>query len=248
MLCAAALVPERTAPMPLQALSAFARCEYNRATMDERATTVVVQGYLDSLAGMENDASAEPIIRALLARSVSRLRSLCQALLYRHYPRLTKGPTNLETDELLSGVVERLIKAMREIRPQTVRQFFSLASQHMRWELNDVARRLDGRTPAVELEGWRVAANDEASDSGGNPGFHRILEAIEKLDEDEREVFTLVRIQGITNREAATIIGVNVRTVQRRLNRSIVHLSEMLRDIHPGFQGVDKTAMGLRPG
>jgi hypothetical protein len=49
----------------------------------------------------------------------------------------------LEADEVLGAVVERLLKAMREIRPGTVRQFFALANQRMRWELNDLARRLD---------------------------------------------------------------------------------------------------------
>jgi RNA polymerase sigma-70 factor (ECF subfamily) len=28
-------------------------------------------------------------------------------------------------------------------RPTNVRQFFALANQHLRWELNDLARRLD---------------------------------------------------------------------------------------------------------
>jgi RNA polymerase sigma-70 factor (ECF subfamily) len=50
---------------------------------------------------------------------------------------------NLQPNELLSGVLERLLKAMREVHPQTVRQLFALANQHMRWELNDLARRLD---------------------------------------------------------------------------------------------------------
>jgi hypothetical protein len=31
---------------------------------------------------------------------------------------------------------------MGSIRPQTVRQFFALVNQHLRWELNDLARRL----------------------------------------------------------------------------------------------------------
>ena len=44
---------------------------------------------------------------------------------------------------LKSAVAERLLKAMREARPVNVRQFFALANQHMRWELNDLARRLD---------------------------------------------------------------------------------------------------------
>ena len=72
-------------------------------------------------------------------------------MLHRSYPRLTRPPSNLETAEMLGGVVEGLLKAMRSIRPQTVRQFFALANQHMRWQLNDLARRLDERPVAVEL-------------------------------------------------------------------------------------------------
>jgi hypothetical protein len=48
----------------------------------------------------------------------------------------------LQVDELLGAVAERLLKALREVRPGTVRQLFALADQHMRWELNDLARRL----------------------------------------------------------------------------------------------------------
>ena len=47
-------------------------------------------------------------------------------------PALTYPPLNLQTEELLSSVAERLLKAMREVRPKTVRQFFALANQHMR--------------------------------------------------------------------------------------------------------------------
>src|ERR1700688_2932159 len=108
--------------------------------MSEEATTVAVQRYLDVLAG---DQPAEPIVRALLDRSVRRLQLLCTNLLFRKYRRLTLPPLNLQPDEMLDAVVERLLKAMRSVRPQTVRQFFALVNQHMLWELNDLARRLD---------------------------------------------------------------------------------------------------------
>jgi hypothetical protein len=101
--------------------------------MDQERTTAAVQRYLDELAG---DAPAEPVVRALLDRAVRRLHQLCAALLHRSYPRLTRPPLNLQADELLDAVVERLLKALREARPATVRQFFALAGQHMRWELN----------------------------------------------------------------------------------------------------------------
>jgi RNA polymerase sigma-70 factor (ECF subfamily) len=64
----------------------------------------------------------------------------------------------LQADELLGAVAERLLKATRQIRPRTVRQFFALANQHMRWELNDLARRLDDQSAAVELREGFVPA------------------------------------------------------------------------------------------
>jgi hypothetical protein len=85
------------------------------------------------------------MVRELLERAVGRLRLLCSALLYKSYPRLTRPPLNLQTDELLGGVVAGLLTAMRTTRPPTVRRFFALANQHMRWQLNDLARRLDER-------------------------------------------------------------------------------------------------------
>ena len=108
--------------------------------MHEEQTTVIIQHYLDALPG---DAANEPIIRELLERAVGRLRMLCATFLYKRYPRLTRPPLNLETDELLGGIVARLLTALRTTRPSTVRQFFALANQHMRWQLNDLARRLD---------------------------------------------------------------------------------------------------------
>jgi DNA-binding CsgD family transcriptional regulator len=160
--------------------------------MSEEQTTAVVQRYIDELAG---DAPAEPIVRALLDRSVHRLQVLCANLLYRGYPRLMQPPVNLQPDELLGAVVERLLKALRAARPQNVREFFALANQHMRWELND--------------------------------------QAIDDLPEEEREVFDLVRIQGMTQVEAADVLGVSIKTVQRRLNRALLILSETLDDLRP---------------
>jgi RNA polymerase sigma factor (sigma-70 family) len=134
---------------------------------------------------------------------------------------------------MLGAVVERLIKAMREVRPRTVRQFFALANQHMRWELNDVARRLDGQPPVFELHESRNAALPQASDPPDTSGLRRILEAIEALPDDEREAFNLVRIQGMTFEEAAEATNVSTRTVQRRMSRCLVLLSEQLCDLQP---------------
>jgi RNA polymerase sigma factor (sigma-70 family) len=197
--------------------------------MSEESTTAAVQRYLDALAG---DQPAEPIVRALLGRSIRRLQLLCANLLYRKYRRLTLPPLNLKPDEMLDAVVERLLTAMSSVRPQTVRQFFALVNQHMRWELNDVARRLDEQPTAVEIREDMVPA-PASSDSKLTPDGQRILKAIDELPEDEREVFGLAHIQGLTRGEVAEVLGVSVRTVQRRLNSSLLLLSKELDDLRP---------------
>jgi RNA polymerase sigma factor (sigma-70 family) len=192
-------------------------------------TTAVVQRYLEALAG---DQPPEPMVRALLDRSIRRLQVLCGNLLYRHYRRLTLPPLNLQPDELLGAVVERLLKALPSARPQTVRQFFALVNQHVRWELNDLARRLDEQPAGEELDGERVPA-PPGSGSVLSPDGRRMLEAIDRLPEEEREVFGLVRIQGLTHGETAEVLGVCAKTVQRRLNHSLMLLAKELDYLRP---------------
>jgi RNA polymerase sigma factor (sigma-70 family) len=201
--------------------------------MNADQTTAAVQRYLDALAG---DQPAEPLVRALLDRSVQRLQLLCGNLLYRQYRRLTLPPLNLQSDELLSAVVERLLKAMRSQRPLTVRRFFGLVNQHMRWELNDLARRLDQQPVALQIdEGAVPAAASTASLSLSQltPRHRRVLDAIDHLPEDEREVFSLVRVQGLSHVEAAEVVGVSTKTIQRRLNRALLLLWKELEHLRP---------------
>jgi RNA polymerase sigma-70 factor (ECF subfamily) len=203
--------------------------------MDQEQTTAAVQRYLDELPG---DSSAEPIVRALLDRAVRRLHQLCATLLHKSYPRLARPPLNLQADEMLGAVVERLLKAMREARPTSARQFFALACQHMRWELNDMARRLDERPTASELRDESVPA-PVSSDTGLTPTGRRMLAAIDGLPEGERDAFDLVRIQGMTQAEAAQVLGVSVMTVNRRLNRSLQLLATALQDLYPAEEDSD---------
>jgi RNA polymerase sigma-70 factor (ECF subfamily) len=119
-------------------------------------------------------------------------------------------------------VVERLLQA-------TARQCFDLAFQRMWWELSDMARRLDEQPSAKALWAESVPAS-ASSDTGLSPNGHRILAAIECLPEGEREVFDLVRIQGMSHAEAFQLLEVWVMTV----NRGLQLLAATLGDLHPG--------------
>ena len=200
--------------------------------MEEENTTAAVQRYLNELPTPDGNSTTEPVVRELLDRSIHRLHRLCGSLLYKGYPRLTHPPLNLQADELLGAVVERLLKALREARPASARQFFALASQHMRWELNEMARRLDNQPAAEELREEMMPA-PASSGSGLTPNAHRMLEEIARLPEEEREAFELVRIQGMSQIDAGRLLGVSAATINRRLGRGVQLLADALGDLYP---------------
>jgi len=76
-----------------------------------------------------------------------------------------------------------------------------------------------------------VPAPEESSASQLSPNIRRIMESIDSLPEEEREVFNLVRIQGMTQTEAATVLEVSAKTIQRRLNRGLFVLTSRLGDL-----------------
>ena len=116
---------------------------------------------------------------------------------------------------------------------RTMRQVFALANQHMRWELNDMARRLDDWLAAAELHEGLVPS-PAGSASGLSPDGLRMLRAIGDLTEEKREVFDQVRIQRITQAEAAQVLEVSAATVNWRLDRGLRLLTEQLADLRPG--------------
>ena len=104
-----------------------------------------------------------------------------------------------------------------------------------------MARRLDERPGAVELP-EELADAAVSSQTGLTPDARRIFEAIDRLPDDEREVFDLVRIQGMSQAEAARVLEVSPMTVMRRLNRGLQTLSATLPDLYPQFDEPDLPA------
>ena len=204
--------------------------------MHDQRTTASVERYLVALKGEEDP---DPIVRALLARAANRLQGLCTNMLRRHYPKLMRGPASIQEEETLSLLVERLLKAMRQVKPTTVREFFALANRHLRWELNDFARQMGRRPPPAPLTDDVTAPRNVPTEGGC---ITQILEAIERLPEDLREVFSLVHIHGLTHDETADVLGVSTKTVQRRIQQSTMALASELREVVGGELGLG--AMG----
>jgi RNA polymerase sigma-70 factor (ECF subfamily) len=194
--------------------------------------TVQIQGWLDRLAA--GDESAR---KALLNCACERLTRLTRKML-KGYPRLKRWE---QTDDVLQNAALRLYRALGQVTPGSVADFFRLASLNIRRELLDLAKHYYGPhgggtkhasvTAARETQSGTPAAY-EAPDTAGDPDrlaawteFHR---QVEQLPEDERVIFDLLWYQGLAQAEAAAVLNVSERTVKRRWQSARLKLHEAL--------------------
>jgi RNA polymerase sigma-70 factor (ECF subfamily) len=131
-----------------------------------------------------------------------------------------------QTDDVLQEALVQLHKSLRDIHPESVPQFFGLAALQIRRTLIDLARHHfgpHGQAKHHHTEGKGVAADD----AGGNldeqakepedlDDWTRFHEAVQALPERERIVFDLIWYDGLTHADAASVLGVDERTIRRR--------------------------------
>jgi RNA polymerase sigma-70 factor (ECF subfamily) len=190
--------------------------------------TTQLQGLLERFAAGDPNAPD-----ALIRRACERLRQLTSQML-RGYPGVKRWA---ETDDVLQSALMRLLRSLKDVRPATPRDFFALATLQIRRELLDLARHYFGPEGAGAnhaSHGRDSAAGPiDKADSAAEPSqqaewceFHRIVET---LPQDERDVVGLLYYHGMTQAEAAEILGVTVRTVQRRWHSSLLQLHKVLK-------------------
>jgi RNA polymerase sigma factor (sigma-70 family) len=200
---------------------------------DASSQTAHIQACLDRLRGGDEAAEAE-----LLGCACERLRNLARKML-KGYPNVHRWE---QTDDVLQNAALRLHRTLRQVTVETTRDFFRLAALNIRRELLDLAKHYygpqgQGARHATWGPGDPTASGDaghaDPADLSGEPGrlaawgeFH---EQIGALPDDEREVFDLLWYQGLSQAEAAELLGVSERTVKRRWQAARVKLHEALR-------------------
>ena len=208
------------------------------AAMEEPGeTTVQLQKLLDRATGGDDLAYEE-----LIARASERLHNLARKML-RNNPRLRHWE---ETDDVFQVAVLRLHRSLGAVRPDSLRGFFGLAATQIRRTLLDLARHHFGpeghaaqhHTDVVPRgEDERGGRLDEVPDRRGAPessdawtAFHT---AVEALPEDEREVLNLVWYGGLSQRDAAAMLGISEPTVKRRWRAARLRLHEAMGGEQP---------------
>jgi RNA polymerase sigma-70 factor (ECF subfamily) len=198
----------------------------------ERSTdrSTVLQGVLDRLKAGDEDARQE-----LLGHAYGRLRVLARR-------KLSKFERREETDVVLHEAVLRLEAALKKVQPDTLAQFFALASKHMRYVLLDLKGGRTHQPLAADV------ADAGPADSGPGPAtaaerrdlldlLHR---RVESLSEDLRQVVDLLYYQGLQQGEAAQVLGVTERHVRRLWRNARLELREAL-GMELGNESADAT-------
>jgi RNA polymerase sigma-70 factor (ECF subfamily) len=162
-------------------------------------------------------------VDALLRHVGGRLTNLAHRMLGQ-FPRVRRWA---DTGDVLQNAVLRLLRALRDVRPATPRDFFALASMQLRRELIDLARHFHGPNgiaanhQSLPLEAPEPAAAEEPASLAHWSELH---EQIEALPDEEREVVGLLFYQGLSQADASEVLNISVRTVQRRWHAALVKL------------------------
>jgi len=148
----------------------------------------------------------------LLPLVYEELRRLAAAKMAKEAPGQTLQPTALVHEAWL-----KLVGSGRQ-HWESRRHFFSGAAEAMRHILIDRARkrqceRHGGGQQRVDIDEIEVAAPVE---EGKLLALNEAIDELEKLDPAKAEVVKLKFFIGLSEREAAEVIGVSERTIERR--------------------------------
>ena len=195
------------------------------------ANTTALQRLLDGASFGRDDVYEE-----LLTRACERLRTLARRKL-RGFPALRRW---VETDDVLQHAMLRLHRALKEVRPSTVGDFFALAGLQIRRELHDLHRHhfgpegvganhhTDGSGKvADDADGPLLAVANDADMPVGWDSFHDLVEA---LPDEERAVVDCLFVSELTQEETAQVLGVSLRTVKRRWQSARIRLQAAIEE------------------
>ena len=181
------------------------------------ANTTALQKLLN-----DGNLGNDEVYEELLVRACERLRMLARRKLW-GFPALRRW---VETDDVLQQAMLRLHRALQQVRPSTVGEFFGLAGLQMRRELHDLHRQHFGphgvaANHHTDSGSGLLNAADDAEMPVGWDRFHTLVEA---LPDEERAVVDCLFLNELTQQETAKVLGLSLRTVKRRWQSARIQL------------------------
>ncbi|MGH6945855.1 MAG: sigma-70 family RNA polymerase sigma factor [Kiloniellales bacterium] len=136
-------------------------------------------------------------------------------------------------DDLVQDCLERALSRLHLWRrPGNLRAWLFTIMHNV----NANQRRASGRRPIpVALDA--IPERGQAATQVTDVAAREVLEALERLSADQRQVLLLVAVEGLRYQEAAQVLGVPLGTVMSRLGRGRERLRELL-DGEPALRRV----------
>lgn len=190
--------------------------------MSELSISRRLQPLLDRLQAGDDTARND-----LINLTYDRFRSLAGKVLQSGFTRLKRWE---DSTDVVNEAAMRLWESLAEVKPKTPREFLGLGAVQIRRQLLDLSRKYFGRktkdgspaatperspTQAQEIGEYDAGAGD-TWDPASLAIWTELHEHIARLPDDERETADLIIYQGLTQEDAAEVIGVDKSTVKRR--------------------------------
>jgi RNA polymerase sigma factor (sigma-70 family) len=168
--------------------------------------------------------------RTIIEHCCDRLRTMAQRML-KKYPGVGRWS---DTDDVLQQSLMRLHRALATVKPESVRKFYGLAATQIRRELIDLARSYygpQGIGTKHDTDGGTAAEHEPESyfEPETIQAWTEFHQAIDQLPEAEKEVFSLLWYDGLTQADAARVLGISLATLKRRWVSARLLLQDMLQ-------------------
>ncbi|MBL8269824.1 RNA polymerase sigma factor [Steroidobacter sp.] len=134
-----------------------------------------------------------------------------------------------EAEDLAQDVLVRTMLQTTGKSPEDAKGYIFRAAVN-RW--HDRQRRVMSRGQAVE---WNDAAAYTAREDGtperligGQQELHRVLAAVQELNERTRDILLLIRMEHFKLSEVAEMYGISVSAVNKHLAKAVAHIDRRL--------------------
>ena len=122
-----------------------------------------------------------------------------------------------DADDLVQETLLRAIGGARMFRPDADLRSWLFGILH---NVHVSARRREQVRARAASSIETLARSDLPADQIGHIELRRTMEAFARLSDDQRQVLTLVAVEGMSYREAAEMLGIPIGTLMSRLARA----------------------------
>ena len=206
-------------------------------TMTKVNQSAEIEGWIGRLKGGDVKAREQ-----LINCTCERLTSLTRKML-KEFGRVKRWE---QTDDVVQNSLMRLYRTLADVHPANAVEFYRLASMNIRRELLDLAKHyfgpngLGANYASVDFTAGKTVNNPDGNTPQAIEDSPDQLEAwtafheqVEKLPDEEKEVFDLLWYQELSQAEVAELLHVSTRTVKRRWASARLLLHEALGGLLP---------------